>query len=327
MTIMLEQLRAEAQRFLVAHERPKRCPPLVALARSYGGTEADADEVLVFGDSVAGRTARYDVLRATLTGLVAEGLAPAQRTCAVVHAGFHPGVFSALTKALRALPQRPRVIVVPINIRCISPQWARNPKWQFEHVVTAVEMFAEGQTAIPRMTLDVVPAQASVEEFLATPAGVVGFEGWTVGDFERRVRKAAPVPLSEVERRRLTFAYHYLSLADPASPRIKALEELATTGEALGCAVVAYLTPINHEAGRRLLGGVFDEVLAANVDVVLTALRSAGMTTGPGTSVEDWSRLLSSEAFFHELLPTEHLNESGRRRLAREIVGMTKAAS
>ena len=99
-------------------------------------------------------------------------------------------------------------------------------------------------------------------------------------------------------------------------PLVIELVDLAT--RIVGKAVV-YFTPINVEAGARLAGCRFTEIVKANVATVFSLLSDADAV------IEDWSGALPDSAFFRNATTTEHLNENGRCYLAEKVQAACRA--
>ena len=300
---------------------PSPCPPLQILFDAYGPS-GSAPEVLLLGDSTSVLVSPFDLSRKTLATMVARGIRPL-RTCVVAGVSYHPAVYEALVRAVTAMTSRPKVVVVPINVRHFSPEWTGNPNTSYKEVIAAAEAFA----ADPSEPIRTVPAfrtgnllrgepgDPAWEGFLATPVAYPGRAERTVGDFVRALHEA---PTSVEERRawlQTAFAFHFLYPLVPHNERLASLAETIRLATAAGCAVVAYLVPANHQAGADLLGDDYENALAEKSAIIVRACDAATVSAELLT-LENWTRLLTPDEFFIPYDVLSHINESGRRKLA-----------
>src|SRR5207248_2554292 len=87
--------------------------------------------VLFLGDSVSERVSRDERKAEPLVTMFAKNLRESAGVQAVTHSGLHAEVFLAILRATQALGGKPRVLVMPINLRSFSPQWWYAPEYQF----------------------------------------------------------------------------------------------------------------------------------------------------------------------------------------------------
>ncbi len=87
--------------------------------------------VLYFGDLVVERISRDDLNQSTLGEMVTEDLKDIP-TCYISHSSYNPKIYYYLLSALEKMKGYPKVVILPVNLRCFSPQWDLNPQWQFE---------------------------------------------------------------------------------------------------------------------------------------------------------------------------------------------------
>jgi hypothetical protein len=135
----------------------------------------------------------------------------------------------------------------------------------------------------------------------------------TIGDFKAVIAAGPVTDEDRLRRAREIFVYHYTHRLRPDNERLAALRRCLGLASGLAERVVLYATPINHEAGTRCVGDRFRGIVRANIAVLQDAAKDSGF------ELLDWSEMLAESAFFHEDLATEHLNETGRSRLAERI--------
>ena len=138
----------------------------------------------------------------------------------------------------------------------------------------------------------------------------------TVGDYARPLKAGG---LVEAERLRLLYAYHHGAALDAAA--LDAVTRLGAVLARLGCAVVAYQTPICVETGVRALGPELASLVTANF-----AAMDAAFQWGVDTPVLQTGTAFGELEFIDPDDGSEHLNSVGRQRLAHLLVAETRAA-
>lgn len=307
---------------------PTPCPPVVRLMDCYG-ERGFAPDVLVFGDSTSLFVSHLDLRRRNLLKMETGGLAPL-RTCTLAHAQYCAPVHAALLAALAALPRRPRVILLPVNVRQFGPQWAANPNLQFTSLIAAARGFAIKPSGGVPITGNFFRGLSRVDA--PHPDETDLWEQYmdavvTFPDGERTMREFASLIASKVtdersleERIRAIFAVHYLfPLALETNARLQALAEAVSTATGLGIDVVAHVTPVNHETGTRLLGDIFTAALNEHLATIERTCAQAARAPGTVHFV-DTSQVLRSGEFFSTYEVLGHINEWGRAVYAPHLV-------
>jgi hypothetical protein len=304
--------------------------PLATLADAFDGTNTPPD-VLVFGDSTSLLVSRFDVSRTSLVEMIVDRLAPL-RTCVVSHIGWHGAVQGALLRAVASLPNHPRAVLLPMNIRQTTPQWAANPNFQFRELIDAAAGFAARPASgvpvvspFPRgdLTRGGSADPAEWERFRARSVACTWRPQQTVGDYLDVIASAPATDAERAERIRDVFAFHWLPGNDPE--RLLGLADAVRTAHGFGARIIGQLTPVNYQAGQRLLGPVFDELVADFTDATIRTCR-AEVADPELLVLEDLTRLLPSDRFFYETDPTEHFNEAGRSAVADRMARSVKRA-
>ena len=298
---------------------------LISAIEAYSRSGA-GPEVLLLGDSVALRVARQDHDRRSLAELVSDSLAP-RRTHAFAGSAFHPELYFAVLKGLVRLPHRPSLVVIPINLRCFSPQWHWNPRFRLGSEVDVARRFAERPSrdgsALPRVEpLGGTRLRAALETFAARRVTYPLLGETTLGAYLGVAQERAGTPERATRRRRDLFIFHYLHALSTSHEWLDALAEALNLLNAAQIHTFAYLTPINVDAGNRLVGPLFHEHVVRNARVV--ADRIGALENHDRCTFLDWSVDFSQDAFFHADESTEHLAEVGRRELAERISTQAK---
>ena len=279
----------------------------------------------MLGDSVAERVSWNDYDDRTLAEFVTINLKDQTDVAAVSYGGFTLNIFHHLVLALEKMKHKPRLVILPINMRNFSPQWDLEPTWQFEPEVEQINRFISDPSLIP--FIGQLPRETiSPEVFNAFDAISVEF---TLSPFDRIAQfrlMISATPATEEQRRfrlRQIFIFHYTNRLVRGHRKLMALESILKLLRSMGIPFLAYLTPLNVDAGIRLVGDEFITSLHENVNVVSHLV---GEYLADGRSVfKDWSETMRSEYFFYVDNATEHLNEAGRKILANAIAGEVTA--
>ena len=287
-------------------------PTLADIIAHFGPTSTAPPEISMFGDSVAERVSRHDSDSRTLAQMVSDAVAP-RTLLALTRSAHQPAIYEPLLRALLLQPRRPRVLILPINLRCFSPQWMFSPDWQFAQE----QKILAGYLADPKSPFGAVAdVLHDAQAHRAFDVIEVSYElsaARTIGDFKTIIATKPATDGERLRRAREIFVYHYTHRLGPDNERLAVLRSCLKLASDLVERVVLYTTPINHEAGARCVGSRFGEIVRANVSVLKSAAGENGI------ELLDWSELLPETAFFHEDLATEHLNDVGRRQLATRI--------
>lgn len=294
-----------------------RYPKLLELLRAFDGNERPPD-VLVLGDSVVERVAREDADRRSLAAMVIDGLrlqCEREAVC-ISHMGYHTGVYLGLLRVLQITRHRPGVVILALNLRSFGPRWFLDPTWQFHEEIRALERYlAHPSRGIPRLPATVIDP-ADMEAFEATEVDYPETDLGRIGAFHDVIR-SNPENAADVNFRwRQIFILHYMHALHRDHPRLVQLDEALGLLSRLGCSVFCYLTPLNHPAGVEYVGAPFLDAVRRNSAEVR---RVAERHRRPGLRFEDFTELVERAGFFSRHEAGEHLNESGRSRLAAAV--------
>lgn len=303
--------------------------PLRRLVEAYDREGGD-EGALYFGDSVVERVSRDDADTKTLGQMVSDRLAHRYRTCVLSYSALRPDGYLALSRVLEITRSRPRLVVLPINIRCFSPQWDWNPSFDFTREIASIESYCRAPgRGVPKL----VPTNKLPVTFWKRWAFHRRRVYYPLSRFDRvggftKLIASKPTDVSAVDFRwQQIFIFHYLHPLALDHRQMQALRHMLRQLRALDLRVVSYITPINYQAGARLVGEEFAARVSQTVGKVLSlvAEEDGVAASGPAEgqqAIADWSFLLAEDCFFHRNEPTEHLNERGRRRLADAVAGL-----
>lgn len=262
-------------------------------------------EIVFLGDSVVERVSRHDEDRRTLGQMVADNLAP-RSVLTLSRSAHNPDIYLPLLQVMAKTGYRPNTIIIPVNLRCFSPQWELSPDWRFEQERAIIRRYLRFRWLPIKPIADVHHSEGAHAILAKTPVEYELSPFRTVGEFKNAI---AGEPSNE--RSRTIFIYHYTHRLAPTNARLTNLRKCAELAQSIAEQVLIYVTPINLFALRRFVGTRAAEIVRDNAST-LQALLPA--------DVRNWTSELPEQFFFNEDLATEHLNESGRRKLADLIV-------
>lgn len=284
-------------------------PLLERLVAAFSGLAPS--ELLIFGDSVMERVSKHDSDHRTLGTLLEERTE--LRVLTLTRSAFNPALADALLGALEQL-SRPRYLLLPVNLRSFSPQWDLNPAWAVTQELAVVERWKDNP-AIPISPLeDVRETPGFYTDYEAAPVAYELSHRQTVGAFRKLIHSTPVDDAARTERAREIFIYHYTAQLHPGHRKVQALVHALATCRRLSIEPWIYITPINHATGTRLAGPRFGEIISENVREIRRTLAPLGL------HVKDLTSALPSQAFFHENIATEHLNQAGRCALAERLL-------
>ncbi len=275
---------------------------------------------LIFGDSVVERVSRDDDDQRTLGQMLVDRLAGETNAVYLSHSAYHPEVHYYLLRAIvTRMRARPKVLVVPVNLRCFSPQWMYEPQWQFLEEIDVLKRFIDGQP-LGRVR-DIRNLEERRRHAHARSVQYPLSELRRVEDFKAVIAVQPDVPDFAFERKRTIFIFHYLHSLTSENPRLRSLVQLTALAQDVGIRLYLYSTPINFQAGERYVGKGFSDTLMEQ-----TALIKASVSQYPVT-FDDFTLALSSAYFFDADLATEHLNQSGRLWLSDQVASHVVSAA
>ena len=273
-------------------------------------------EALLLGDSVLGYETKDDP--GSLLALIR------RRSRLPVRSLDGPGYTPELQFALldHALRQGyvPRIVVASVNLRCFSEPWDQGLQYQFSEWRARLhhgDVLALGF----QKPMSSYHIYATLEGFPRSPEDyqkiLVTREGRRLGTIDQvldRSRQRTP------EARGTAFALLYQNSLEPSHRKIRALRNLAALCRSKAIPLRLYITPLDIESGARFAGAEFRPRVEGNIQVLRAALEDHDLV------LENWSSLLRADQFSYGDYPNEHLNSSGREKLAEEVTRLIGSA-
>ena len=315
-------LRKQANQYIKRVVRDFSPPPYDVLQKLLDSfnTDATPPDVLLFGDSVYQRVANEDIDRRKLVEMVPDALAPHYRVLPITRQSYHPRFYYQIIRAIEVMRNRPSVVILPVNIRSFSPQWDLRPSWQYSEEIEALESFvanpAGGAVRI-KQRLKNETTLAEEEAYRSTPVAYALSPFRTIGEFLDIIDSQTLTEEDKAFRKKQIFIFHYMHPLDDSHRNFIALKEMLNLLQRLKIRALFYITPINMEAGIRIVGQEFKEQVQANIRLISDLIQPH--TKNGMIRYADWSFEMSAENFFHDSFATEHLNQAGRLALTQWI--------
>jgi hypothetical protein len=276
-------------------------------------------DVVVFGDSCWVTVGRHEEDRRPLPEVLQAELRPDLVLHAAVGGGYHPVLQQAFVHLVDRSPARP-VIVLPMLQR-MRTAWRLHPMYRFTEQAAILEQVDATMPVRSVRTVGHRPTAAEFAAFDATPMSTWAGD-LTVGEHRNPLRSRGS-GLTDAERLRLLYAYHHGEALEPGGEALLQLRELGRRLRDLGAPVVAFQEPVPVDVGEELFGPPFRQRIVDNFTLMDEAL-TAGF---PGLPVLQTGLAFAREEFIDPSDATEHLNASGRLRLARLLADAVRAAS
>ena len=282
--------------------------------------------LLVFADSVFLRVADDDQSSQSLGNILEDHYQ--NKVFLISGSGYHSSMFERFSEVLSTLPARPRMAVVPINLRSFSPTWDLNPLYQFHSEIELLSSFGFKQSGYK---LQVKNSSSEMEDHLMTSMKLDGEKIITLGKFLDIIRESPAFGSDTWKRRLMTiFQYHYMYPVNSEHRKIKSLKQIIRQLNGDGVAVYCYITPINYEAGSEYCGEIFLEAVKKNLTLIRQEVESELSAALVGNDAlmfrfDDFAFRFTRNIFFTSHNATEHLRFAGRNFIAQRIVEAEQA--
>ena len=280
---------------------------------AFDGHLKEGADIVYFGDSTVVESVSGDTDTRGLATMLTDAL-PTQRVIPIAHYAYTPEVIAAYCALLAEAENPPHAVIIPINLRCFSPSWNRKPEWQFEKE----KFLLKNYHTFPRVALRPLVvfgylnlAPLSRPEFEATTVFFGNEPAGTVADFERSL----PTPGDDASYSD-HFMYEYGYRLDENHPQLAALSDAVQRLNDAGIKTLCYVTPIDFERGKRVVGTDFVTQVEENIELIKRVLSRAG------SPPYDWSQRLSSNAFGYGDRIHEHLKETARAELVDSLINL-----
>ncbi len=230
------------------------------------------------------------------------------------NSAFNTAVFNSIYNLLRTQPNKPDIVVIPVNLQHFSSQWMETPHFKFKRYRSLLNIHANNGRLRDYFTVWIY----SYTNLLKRETSE-----WSKKYNNNRLRTPAPKP-GELEcyperknrykehlRKNFSDRYHYRLKHD--YPDILHLSNLINKLKQDGVQILVYVTPINMIDGVRFAGDEFRETVYDNIRLI------EGLTKNYNIKLLNLADALPPENFTDQHIVTEHLDESGRKFIVKKI--------
>jgi hypothetical protein len=272
-------------------------------------------DVIYFGDSTTIDISKNDQDLRPLPEMVNDA-SPGFSVRKHSYAAYHAEVFEGYCRRLATFEQKPKAVIIPINMRSLSPAWDLKPEWQFEKekfLLKNNRYWAD--VALVPLTVfryvDLVPIEQ--DEFETEPVYFGKAHAGHIAEFIREIPDE-----TEVDHFWKQFVFGYGYPLSEGNRKLRALLQSAKLLNEAEVVPIFYIAPLDFTAGGKWAGEKFTEQLDVNVAFVVDIFERMGV------DVLDLSRTISSESFDYEWDIHEHLDEDGRGFVAEKLADKIK---
>ena len=277
--------------------------------------------VLYFGDSVIRmggvRDERRDVISALLAQKGGYDVLPADS------AAFSAILYQNWLPIIARQKHKPKVVIIPLNMRSFSGAWFTRPEYRFE--LDRVRSRIRYLSASPRALLDYLDCRFTgriareKEEWRNREVvyGDLNLGKRTELDAKALINCHTPLEYLDShdfgDQLAVQFGYHYMNVVTPSHGMFACLDRAIAVATSRGCAVVCYVSPMNHEDGARFVGDRFSRRVRANVAVICDYMRNKPVT------FVNLAFALDAGYFVDKRTTSEHLDFAGRDYVATRL--------
>ncbi|HZV53733.1 MAG TPA: hypothetical protein VFF82_02235 [Rhodocyclaceae bacterium] len=289
--------------------------------RTLNRLRAGDAQVVIFGDSTLRQTGRCDLERLGIDEYLAATIAMPVMT--IQHGAYSAYMFRSYARLIAQQTTRPHVVVVPVNLRAWSPEWADKPMYRFPLRSAYVDLRAgrivDLLFVLPYLVSD--RDRQETRQWIARRAvslrgEMLGTNGALAGEHVVRDLDCSENEPNGSDRDilRRKFLWHYGTSAQNAAQMDSALTETIEELRSAGIDVLVYVTPVDRDAANHLSGERLVEDIDRRVASIGAVARSAG------ANVLDLHAALPHNRFIDRGVACEHLDDTGRR-IVGELLG------
>jgi hypothetical protein len=276
-------------------------------------------DIIYFGDSTINWAAKSDVNEESMPGLL-QRLLPESRIAKITHASYQMDVYEAYAKYIVRKNYRPKVVIIPINLRSFSVEWDKQPIWQFEKEKLTLAMKDTFWMKFYK--------PLAVFKYFDPAITRFEYEKSSVFDGEKFVGKARDFDNADFKifseqnlKKKLTFRYMYPLTAEHR--KIKSLGHTAQLLKGQGIQPIFYITPVDWQTIEKYLGANALERMTQQKDVIKNTLAAQGVVLldlSRGLPTGDFSWPEDGQGPYY---PNEHLKLRGRMFVVKSLVDQT----
>lgn len=276
-------------------------------------------DVLYFGDSTIRFYASHDKDKRGIDQFFQEK--SKLSVCTVANPGFSPIIYRQYVKLLKLTKYKPKLIIIPINLRGFSDSICTRPSVSFPLKQIYINYRYTGKldwkSYLQYRFLGREDSENDAwfdlpvirnNRFIGTNRQVLAAS--RISDFidydaAREARYAKQLALK--------FNYHYMMTITQKHQMLTYLDTTIDEIKQLHIPVLIYFTPINIDDGKKYDGLDFLKRVRANFTIIRNRIERKGVP------VLDLSEMLPPADFFHKADVFEHLDTEGRQKVAGKV--------
>ena len=226
----------------------------------------------------------------------------------VTHAAFHLTVYKALVKYLVS-HNKPKIIIIPINMRSFSPEWDTRPGYQFKKDVFFLNHSSIILSSIYKplsIYTDFFNDSESEASWLDSDVFDNNILSGKVKDYENdSYKNITPANIKN------KIIYNYRYILNSQHRKIAALRDICILAKNNNLKVLFYITPVDIDYIESIYNGT-SVIIDKNIGIIKDIITSNGQT------VVDLSHAMPSDYFDWKVnnYPNEHMNEKGKKFVA-----------
>jgi hypothetical protein len=272
------------------------------------------NNIVYLGDSTIKTCDPSDTDRRSISKILGYDLG--KKIVSISHGAYHLGVYKDFVTYL-STHNTPSTVIIPINMRSFSTQWDLNPGQQFEKESFLLEKGVFWSPLYKPVSIYTSFFNDSLSKSAWRNMKVYDYGRYagTVSEFENiSYETVSP------QKIRNKIVFHYRYQLRPNHRKLIALDAICKQSKRNNIRVVFYITPIDNDYIDSAYKGTA-QIIQKNVAVV------KGVISQNGLSVIDMSSALPSCSFGWKVdkYPNEHLNEQGRKYVARTLANALTA--
>jgi hypothetical protein len=258
-------------------------------------------DVLYFGDSTVWYCPETDTDKRSIDRML-RSMIPHLKLGCITNAAYQADVYAAYCQYIvsQEKKHKPRLIVIPINMRSFSPQWDRKPQYQFEKKKIILSGGLKHAFYRPLRIFKYKFNTITDEQY------------WDIPVFKGR-QQIGTIKQMRGNKEQLILRYMYPLTVEHR--KVKSLIKIAQLLFSHKIKAVFYITPLDYETGENYLPGEFKQQVQQNVRLIQSILKENHQ------QLLDLSMDLSENHFAWKAkaAPNEHLNQDGRKYVARQL--------
>lgn len=284
-------------------------PPALTFLDTYLEKQAD---IIYFGDSTIRTFNVLDKDKKSTSEMLQEML-PDYFIGSIDQGAYNMDIYLAYCRYIDRRNIRPRIIIIPINMRSFSPEWDMKPEYQFESenvLLTSdnflLRAFFKPLAVFKTFNLTTITR----EQYLNTPV----FNGNIMAGRVRNFDNDSYQTYSEQNMKNQIIFYYMYPLHEDYR-KAKSMMGIVKILKSRNMKVIFYVTPLDYERGEKYVGRLFRKRVGDNIQILRKLLKEEEI------ELLDISFALRTPLFDHEthIYINEHMKAEGRKFVALKL--------